>query len=300
MAETDQQSVKKYRANCHCGAFVFEFDAPEIKSGVICNCSICYKKGYFAITPGVELKIVKDEGTIKQYQFGEKKWKHQFCGKCGTGTFGTSEFFEPPMNMGINARCIQDLDIWSLEERHVDSAKLPPPYTPHLYQGPLPTPSAIPNDKGKLYRGSCHCGAITAALKLDHPVDSEEYTGNIYDCNCSHCIRSGPIWIYPTKDQLAVSGRENLTWYEFNDGIVRKGSCRYCGVLVMQEPVPLREGEEVVVEEEMRKFREGFQHLRPFNLRAVNQDELDVEGMRRAGRVKRVSGRDRGPKYVDP
>lgn len=76
MADSEQQ-IKKYRGNCHCGAFVFEFEAPEIKSGVICNCSICYKKGYFAITPGVELKIVKDGGTIKQYQFGEKKWKHQ-------------------------------------------------------------------------------------------------------------------------------------------------------------------------------------------------------------------------------
>ncbi|KAK0742186.1 Mss4-like protein [Apiosordaria backusii] len=321
MADTEQQ-IKKYRANCHCGAFIFEFEAPEIKSGVICNCSICYKKGYFAITPGVELTIVKDEGTIKQYQFGEKKWKHQFCSKCGTGTFGTSEFFEPPMNLGINARCIQDLDIWSLEERHVDSAKFPPPYKPSVYAGPLPTPSSIPDGQGKLYHGSCHCGAVTAALKVDHPFDSEEYKGPIIECNCSHCVRvyspayspllpaprhsltrcktqGGYIWAYPLKDQLAISGAEHLTYYTFNDKIVRKASCKHCGVLVLAEPIPVGENEEL--SEEVRKFRESFKDIRPFNLRVVNQDELDVEGLRRMpGRVKREEGRGRGNKYINP
>ncbi|KAK4174026.1 Mss4-like protein [Triangularia setosa] len=298
MADTEQQT-KKYRASCHCGAFIFEFEAPEIKSAVICNCSVCYKKGYVAITPGVELKIVKDEGTIKVYQFGEKKWKHQFCSKCGTGTFGTSDFFKPPMNLGINARCIQDLDIWSLEERHVDSTKYPPPYTPHIHPGPIPSPQSIPAGKGKLYHGSCHCGAVTAALKVEHPFESEEYAGMIVECNCSHCVRGGYIWVYPTEDQLTISGIENLTWYDFNEKIVRKGSCKHCGVLVLTEPTPIEEGDENLTEE-VRKFREGFKDIRPFNLRVVDQGELDVEVLRKQARVKRVEGRDRGNSYVNP
>ncbi|KAK0666097.1 Mss4-like protein [Cercophora samala] len=299
MADTDQRT-KKYRGNCHCGAFVFEFEAPEIKSGVICNCSICYKKGYFAITPGVELKVVKDEGTITQYQFGEKKWKHQFCSKCGTATFGTSDFFDPPMNMGINARCIQNLDIWSLQEQHVDSTNLPPPYTPHLHPGPPPSPSNIPSDKGKLYHLTCHCGAVTASLKVDHPFDSKEYTGTIAECNCSHCIRGGYIWSYPTATQLSLSGAQNLTWYTFNNKIIRKGTCKHCGVLLLAEPVPIVDGEEPI-SDEMKTFRESFKDIRPVNLRAVNQDELDVEDLRAKGRVRQVR-RDggEGGVYINP
>lgn len=58
--------TKKYRGNCHCGAFVFELDVPEIKSVSDCDCSICHKKGYLWLRPENPPTVVKDEGDNRQ------------------------------------------------------------------------------------------------------------------------------------------------------------------------------------------------------------------------------------------
>lgn len=71
--------TKKYRGNCHCGAFVFELDVPEIKSVSDCDCSICHKKGYLWLRPENPPTVVKDEGTIVSYEFGLKKYTHEVC-----------------------------------------------------------------------------------------------------------------------------------------------------------------------------------------------------------------------------
>jgi hypothetical protein len=81
MASTTDQPqapTKTYRGNCHCGAFVYEAQMPEIKKVIDCNCSLCHKKGYlFAVTPQSTVKIVKgDENALTSYQFGEKKLQH--------------------------------------------------------------------------------------------------------------------------------------------------------------------------------------------------------------------------------
>ena len=36
----------KHKGSCHCGAVVFEVDAPEHLQVTECNCSICSKSGY--------------------------------------------------------------------------------------------------------------------------------------------------------------------------------------------------------------------------------------------------------------
>lgn len=84
MAEEEQKNVKTYRGNCHCGAYVFEFDAPEIKTYTECNCSICFKKGYAWLFPGHDnIKVVKgDDNTLKTYQFNEGKFEHRVSGSC--------------------------------------------------------------------------------------------------------------------------------------------------------------------------------------------------------------------------
>lgn len=67
-----------YRGNCHCGDIVFEVKVPEIKEAYNCECSICVRKGYLWLMPGISnVNIVK--GSLEQltaYTFGEKKLKH--------------------------------------------------------------------------------------------------------------------------------------------------------------------------------------------------------------------------------
>lgn len=69
--------VKTYRGNCHCGAFVFEVDAPEIVTGSDCNCSICTKRAYLWLVPEKPIVVVKDEGKLVGYRFASKNMDHQ-------------------------------------------------------------------------------------------------------------------------------------------------------------------------------------------------------------------------------
>lgn len=71
--------LQTYRGNCHCGAFVYEVEAPEITSAGDCTCSICYKRGYLWLVPKKPLVVVKDEGKLVSYAFGSKALDHQVC-----------------------------------------------------------------------------------------------------------------------------------------------------------------------------------------------------------------------------
>ncbi|KAL2255735.1 hypothetical protein VTK26DRAFT_2791 [Humicola hyalothermophila] len=167
MSETE--AVKKYRGNCHCGAFVFEVELPEIKTVSECNCSICRKKGYLWVSPKQPPTIVKDEGRLVRYAFASKGIHHHFCGYCGSPVWGTAASYPEDQTMSINARVLQDLDIWSLDVKQLDGARLDPQYVTTPYSGPEPSPAGFEN--GKVYHGSCHCGAVTAAVKLNAALE---------------------------------------------------------------------------------------------------------------------------------
>jgi hypothetical protein len=68
--------------------------------------------------------------------------------------------------------------------KRFDGGALTPAYEPAKYAGPEPSTDV---EGGQLYSGSCHCGAITLALK-SKPID-KTYTERILECNCSICER---------------------------------------------------------------------------------------------------------------
>ena len=72
------EATKTYRGNCHCGAFVYEAELPEIKGGTTCNCSMCFKKGTRLIyTATKNVKFVEgDESVLTKYQFNTKTVTH--------------------------------------------------------------------------------------------------------------------------------------------------------------------------------------------------------------------------------
>ena len=65
-----------------------------------------------------------------------------------------------------------------------DGKSLGEPYDAPQHKGPLPTAEI---EGGKLYTGSCHCGALTVAAKLK-PLD-ETFPDALLICNCSSCER---------------------------------------------------------------------------------------------------------------
>lgn len=61
---------------------------------------------------------------------------------------------------------------------------LQPPYEPPEYPGPEPV---VQFDGSKLYTGSCHCGAVTLALKCK--ALWKHTSEKIVECDCSSCVR---------------------------------------------------------------------------------------------------------------
>ncbi|KAK4166062.1 hypothetical protein QBC43DRAFT_26100 [Cladorrhinum sp. PSN259] len=294
MAGADQAIKQKYRGNCHCGAFVFELDIPEIKSTQTCNCSICTKRSYIWVMAGVDLTIIKDEGTLVDYSYGPKNLIHKSCGKCGVAVFSTSDTNPPSMKVGVNARALQNLDFYNLKTTDYGGAALGAKYEPTPYTGPEPQPTTFTD--GKVYHGSCHCGAVTAALKVPTSLEDKSYKEPIMECNCSLCRRIGATWIYPTHSQLVVQGKENLTPYAFGHKSWRRWFCKTCAVYIFTDVNDDLTAEELAaLPEGVRGFREKMGDRRPFNLRVL--DEFDLGSVD----AKLNDGwKNQTPEYVNP
>lgn len=104
--------MQTYHGSCHCGAVKFEIDA-ELDKLNKCDCSLCRKKN--AVMLGVHkdnIRINTGEDQLTLYQWNKKIAKHYFCKKCGIYTFHqrrvTPEYF------GVNAHCLDDVDVSSL------------------------------------------------------------------------------------------------------------------------------------------------------------------------------------------
>jgi hypothetical protein len=78
----------------------------------------------------------------------------------------------------------KDVDVDSLVKNPFDGATL---------LGDKYVPPSVPDFKGeveeglKVYKGSCHCAAVTYALK-SKPLEET----NVVSCNCSLCSRVSP------------------------------------------------------------------------------------------------------------
>lgn len=109
MADEAQKPLQRYRANCHCGSFVYEIDLPKVESVHECNCSLCAKKGYLWVRPEMcdSLTFVKGkEDDLTSYTFGSEKIHHKFCPHCGTGLLGKMQTGSDQTGYGFNVRRI--------------------------------------------------------------------------------------------------------------------------------------------------------------------------------------------------
>ncbi|XWW99321.1 hypothetical protein V2A60_007330 [Cordyceps javanica] len=303
--ESDKDSVlRTYRGNCHCGAFVYEAELPEITTVTECPCSICRKKGYLFVSTNskAHFKVVKGslEG-LSEYRFGTKALHHKFCANCGTAVLATVPSVEAPgKDIYLNAHAIQDIDTWTLKRTPVDGTKIGSPYEEPKHTGPLPTVEA---EGGQLYTDSCHCGKLTIALKIK-PLEDDKDSGMI-ECNCSICERNACLWVYPKVEQVVLSGREeDIARYRFNHEVLAKPFCRTCGVtmsnpaneaITADEAATKLPGADAAQQAKVRQYVARHKTIHPVNVRTLHGVDLDRLHVKRLDGARLIP-----PPYVNP
>lgn len=73
------------------------------------------------------------------------------------------------------------------------------------------------------YTGGCHCKKVRYEAEID--ID------NAMECNCSICSKKGWLLVFIPADKFKlISGKENLTDYQFNKKVVHHYFCKTCGI----------------------------------------------------------------------
>ncbi|KAI0899694.1 glutathione-dependent formaldehyde-activating enzyme [Annulohypoxylon nitens] len=295
------EALKTFRGSCHCGEYIYEVDLSENFEPTECNCSFCYKKGALWIVPKPEnFRFVKgDINTLTNYTFGLKTFNHKFCPNCGVQVLSIGYVETPKPGevkepvTGFNVRSFQygqGVDVWTVKRKNIDGKSWRGSYVPPKFTGPEPT-AAI--EGGKIYTGSCHCGAIKVAL-ISKPLDKSS-PDRILECNCSICNRHGPAWIYPTKEQVVLEGEDNLGVYLFNTKLFGKTFCKTCGIAVHNQRQPISEEQLDAMPEGMRNWVKGSFGLMPINLRLFN--DLNIKDLN----VGQFDGYNQTqPRFVEP
>jgi hypothetical protein len=71
--------------------------------------------------------------------------------------------------------------------------------------------------------GGCHCGRVRFRVTAD--------LASVIDCNCSMCMKKGILHlIVPPECFELISGKDDLTTYEFNTKTAKHHFCRHCGI----------------------------------------------------------------------
>lgn len=113
----------KYQGSCHCQNVRFEVET-DLKEAMSCNCSICARRGHLlAFTPKSAFKLLTDEKSLSDYQWGKKSIHFTFCSKCGCAPFGRGVTPDGEM-MAINIRCLENADWASVPVTQFDGKHL--------------------------------------------------------------------------------------------------------------------------------------------------------------------------------
>ena len=81
----------------------------------------------------------------------------------------------------------------------------------------------------KTMQGGCHCGRVRFKVTAD--LDRVTY------CNCSMCSKKGFLHLIVPPEQFELlSGKDNLTTYEFNTRTAKHTFCKSCGIHAFYVP----------------------------------------------------------------
>ena len=114
--------LKNYHGSCHCQSVQFSFSCEPITKGCQCNCSICRRKGAVMSAQYFDdcFRLIQGAENLKNYQFGDHAVNHYFCKNCGIYPF--HEVVDTPGLYRVNLRCVEEVNLSTLEITHIDGA----------------------------------------------------------------------------------------------------------------------------------------------------------------------------------
>ena len=119
---------RPYTLSCHCGAIRCEVDA-DLKGLLECNCSTCRRLGYISwYVQESALRLLTEKRALTFYAWRDLHGGYSFCPTCGVAMIRHGY---PDRIVAVNARCIEDLELFELETQQYDGRTQIPP-------GPLP------------------------------------------------------------------------------------------------------------------------------------------------------------------
>lgn len=100
--------IRTFEGSCHCGKVRFRVATARNKV-VVCNCSICHKKGarLLRVAPE-ELELLAGNDELATYKFGTGVAEHYFCPNCGIHPFARPR--SAPDMVNINIQCLDGID----------------------------------------------------------------------------------------------------------------------------------------------------------------------------------------------
>lgn len=108
-----------HQLSCHCGSIRLRVDA-VLEEVVDCNCSTCRRHGF------LHWKVPSDAVTLESERvaLSAYAWRdlgtHQFCPTCGAAILRNGY---PDGLISLNARCIENVDVFELEIRRFDGRR---------------------------------------------------------------------------------------------------------------------------------------------------------------------------------
>jgi hypothetical protein len=97
-----------YEGGCHCGQVRFRVNG-DLAATVLCNCSMCTKKGYLhLIVPLDRFELLHGGDALTTYRFNTGVAQHHFCRRCGVHPFYVPR--SDPDKMDVNVRCLDGVD----------------------------------------------------------------------------------------------------------------------------------------------------------------------------------------------
>jgi len=105
---------RTHSGGCHCGRVRYEV-ATELSAVLDCNCSICRKRGMlWTFVEAKDFKLLAGEAELVDYQFNKRIIHHLFCRACGVTSFARGRGADGSEAVGINVRCLDDVDLAGL------------------------------------------------------------------------------------------------------------------------------------------------------------------------------------------